>query len=109
MADYKQPCRSCGAFIEADSRVCPKCGSRSPFALRCPSCLREIERDDAVCAGCGRALTAVCPSCGRQTFVLARCEHCGAGLLTPCPNKRCGDMQFFDVERCTSCGKKMKR
>lgn len=109
MASYKQSCIACGAFIDSDARICPKCRSRSPFDLRCPTCLREIEADDTVCAGCGRSLEVACPSCGKQTGVSSQCAHCGTSLLIACPNKRCGDLQFFDNPRCTSCGKKIKQ
>ncbi len=51
MATYKQPCLHCGEFIERDSRLCPKCHSRSPFGYHCPTCLKPIEKGQAVCSG----------------------------------------------------------
>ena len=107
MATYKQPCLHCGEFIDRDSRLCPKCASRSPFGYLCPTCLRSIEKDEVVCAGCGRSLYVVCPSCLGRTFVDERCEQCGAGLMIKCGNRRCGELQFFENTKCTACGKKL--
>ncbi|MDR2562116.1 MAG: zinc-ribbon domain-containing protein, partial [Holophagales bacterium] len=56
MATYKQPCVHCGEMIERDSRLCSKCGSRSPFGFQCPACFKPIARGNAVCSGCGRPL-----------------------------------------------------
>lgn len=108
MATYKQPCMHCGEFIERDSHVCCKCQSRSPFGYHCPSCLREIEKGQPVCSGCGRSLYAECPECGAKTFASEKCEKCGVSLMKKCGNSRCGEMQFFDLEKCTACGKKLK-
>ena len=107
MASYKQPCVQCGEFIERDSRVCPGCYSRSPFGYRCPSCLRDIKKGQAVCSACGRSLYVMCPTCGNRTFAGERCDVCGAGMMINCTNPRCGDLQFFDLVKCTSCGKKI--
>jgi RNA polymerase subunit RPABC4/transcription elongation factor Spt4 len=109
MASYKQPCIECGAFIERNARFCPVCGSTSPFVLSCPTCLREVSRSDKICGGCGRPLTVTCPKCGAQTFVGGKCGSCGASLLIPCQNKRCGSLQFFENEKCTACGKKLNQ
>lgn len=109
MATYKQPCIHCGNFIERDSRLCTKCGSRSPFGYLCPACLRPIEKGNMVCAGCGRPLYTACPNCKQQTFVDERCEKCGAGLMIRCENPRCGELQFFENIKCTACGKKLKK
>lgn len=108
MAEYKQPCIHCGAFIERDSRFCPFCRSGSPYGYLCPACLRPIEKRQALCPGCGRALYLSCPACGRQTFVQDTCEGCGAALTVRCPNPRCGVQQFFENTKCTACGKKLK-
>lgn len=108
MATYKQLCVQCGEFIDRDARLCPKCGSRSPFGYLCPSCNRPIQKSSPVCAGCGRPLYVACPSCGQQTFVAETCEQCGAGLMIYCENKRCGALQFFQNTKCTVCGKKIK-
>ena len=108
MATYKQPCIHCGEFVDRDVRLCPKCGSRSPFGYQCPTCLKSIEKGQALCSGCGRPLNVACPTCGRQTFVDERCEVCGAGLMIKCENKRCGALQFFENTKCTACGKKIK-
>jgi len=62
-----------------------------------------------VCPGCGRPLRVICPYCGKVTFVGDRCEHCAGTLLIKCPNRRCGDMQFFENEKCTACGKRLKK
>ena len=107
MALYKQPCRHCGTLLQRDCRFCPQCGSRSPFVDLCPTCLREIDRTQKICSGCGRLLYVACPVCGGQTFVSDRCDACGAELLRPCRNPRCGEMQFFQNTVCTACGKKM--
>ncbi len=107
MATYKQPCVHCGEFIDRDARLCPKCGSRSPFGHLCPTCLRPIEKSQLVCAGCGRPLRVFCPACKKQTFVDERCEQCGAGLMIQCANRRCGALQFFENTKCTACGKKL--
>lgn len=109
MAFYKQPCIHCGSLTDRDARVCPKCGSFSPFQYLCPTCLREVHKEGALCAGCGRPLYIGCPACGARTFVQERCEHCGAGLMVYCQNPRCGVMQFFENTRCTVCGKKIKK
>ncbi len=107
MATYQQPCMHCGLLLERDARFCPRCGSASPFGYLCPTCLRPIQKGYAVCAGCGRPLYVACPSCKGQTFVQERCEQCGASLMVPCANRRCGQMQFFQNTKCTACGKKM--
>ena len=109
MAAFKKPCLRCGTFIEGDARICAGCGSRSPFGYRCPTCMKEIQREQALCTGCGRALRVACPSCGHLTFTDERCEKCGAALLVPCANPRCGELQFFQNEKCIACGKKMKK
>jgi len=109
MATFKQPCIHCSEFIDADSRICPKCYSRSPFGYRCPTCLREIQKGQQVCSACGRSLYVTCPTCAQRTFAGERCEVCGAGLMINCTNPRCGDLQFFENIKCTSCGKKIKR
>ncbi len=109
MATYKQPCIHCGAFVERDSRLCPQCGSRSPFGYHCPLCLHEIIKGQSVCAGCGRPLTIICPMCGQPTFVAERCEKCGGGLMIPCSNPRCNEPQFFQNTKCTACGKKITK
>lgn len=107
MAVYKEPCRHCGTLIPQDSRFCPRCGSRAPFADFCPTCLHIISREDRVCAGCGRPLYVACPTCGEQTFVCEKCDRCGANLLKRCPHPRCGEMQFFQNAVCNACGKKL--
>ena len=109
MATYKQPCFHCGGLIDRDVRLCPKCQSRSPFGYRCPSCGRDIEKGQAVCSGCGRPLMVICPTCGQGTFADERCEKCGAGLMIQCTNPRCGELQFFENDICTACGKKIKK
>jgi len=109
MATYKQPCIQCGAMIERDSHFCEKCGSRNPFVYLCPSCLKIIEQGNAVCSGCGRPLTTICPYCGGVTFIGSdHCDACGRLLMKQCQNKRCGKMQYFDLMKCTACGKKLK-
>lgn len=108
MAFYKQPCIHCGTFIDGESKLCPTCGSRSPFCYLCPSCLIPIERGAPLCSNCGRPLQVICPTCRRQTFAGERCDACGAGLMVYCKNPRCGQLQFFENQKCTACGKKMK-
>jgi len=109
MATYKQPCIHCGSLIDREAIRCPKCASRMPFGCNCPYCLKSIERSDMVCSGCGRALTIFCPYCQRPTFIGSdRCEVCGQSLLVTCNNKRCGELQFYLIEKCTVCGKKIK-
>ena len=109
MAGYRQPCAHCGAFIDRDARFCPQCATAHPFTLACPSCLHEINRSQLACPACGRPLHVACPACGQQTFVLDSCERCGASLTVRCGNRRCGQLQFFENEKCTACGKKLKR
>jgi predicted amidophosphoribosyltransferase len=109
MATYKQPCIHCGEFIGRDSRFCPKCASHSPFGHHCPTCIKPIEKGQPVCSGCGRALYVKCPSCHQRTFAGERCEECGAGLMIRCSNTRCGELQFFENEKCTACGQKIKK
>jgi len=109
MASYKKPCIHCNEMIEGDSRVCTKCASRSPFGYNCPNCNKEIQRGYAVCSGCGRGLLTVCPFCSGQTFVGSeRCDICRKPLLVYCENKRCGQLQFFENQKCTACGKPIK-
>lgn len=108
MATYKHPCLHCGEFIERDSRICPNCGSRSPFGYHCPNCLKDIKKNQTLCSGCGRSLYVACPSCKQQTFVSERCEACGADLMICCSNPRCNELQFFQNTKCTACGKKIK-
>ena len=110
MASYKQPCTQCGELIERDSRLCPKCASRTPFGHQCPNCLRPIERGNAVCSSCGRPLTTACFHCGEQTFVgVDKCDACGKWLMIRCENKICGEPQYFLVAKCTVCGKPIKK
>ena len=109
MATYKQPCIHCGEMIERDSRVCPRCASRSPFGYQCPHCFKEIQKGYAVCSGCGRPLTVQCPHCARPNFIAnEKCGDCGLTLLIRCENKRCGELQFFEITKCTACGKPIK-
>jgi RNA polymerase subunit RPABC4/transcription elongation factor Spt4 len=108
MATYKQPCIHCGTLTDRDARYCPTCGSSSPFGYLCPTCLRPAEKGTERCAGCGRPLYISCPICGGRTFVQDTCEVCGAFLTIKCPNPRCGQPQFYQNEKCTACGKKIK-
>jgi hypothetical protein len=97
-------------MIERESRLCPKCASRSPFGFKCPNCYSAIVRGNAVCSGCGRPLTTLCFHCGQPTFVGAdRCDSCGQSLMIRCENKRCGELQFFELTKCTICGKDIKK
>lgn len=109
MAFYKQPCIHCRILIERDSRFCPGCGSRNPFNYLCPTCLRIIEKGDSICAGCGRPLYLTCPACKGRTFIQEKCECCGVSLMIVCGNPRCKQLQFFENEKCTACGKKIKK
>lgn len=110
MATYKIPCIHCGEMVERDAHNCPRCSSRSPFGYHCPACLKPIARGHAVCSGCGRLLTAVCPYCKGQTFVGSeKCDNCGQTLMIHCENKRCGERQFFENQKCTVCGKSIKK
>ena len=108
MATYKQNCIHCGTLIDRDARFCPTCGSRSPFGYLCPTCLHAISKGQMLCQGCGRQLYITCPVCGGRTFVQDRCEACGAGLLVRCKGKNCGEAQFFENDKCTACGRKIK-
>ena len=108
MATYKQNCIHCGTLIDRDARFCPTCGSRSPFGYLCPTCLHEINKSQMICSGCGRQLYIACPVCGGRTFVQDRCESCGAGLMIKCQGKNCGEAQFFENDKCTACGRKIK-
>ena len=108
MGSYKQNCIQCGTLIDRDVRFCPTCGSFSPFNYHCPTCFREINKGQNACAGCGRPLYITCPICGNRTFVQEKCESCGAWLVIRCKAKNCGALQFFENEKCTSCGKKIK-
>jgi predicted amidophosphoribosyltransferase len=100
----------CGRLIDGDNRFCPECGSRSPFGYHCPTCLKSIQKGGSHCPGCGRALDTACPGCGRPTFIGGDvCESCGAPLLVQCGNARCGEMQFFENQKCTACGKKISK
>ena len=108
MAEYKQPCIHCDTYIDRDARFCPKCGSNTPFGYLCPTCLKPISKDDMLCSGCGRNLRITCPVCDGDTFVGEKCDVCGVSLLIKCPNERCGQKQFYQNEKCTACGKKIK-
>jgi hypothetical protein len=97
-------------MVERDSRLCPKCASRSPFGYHCPSCLKQIERSHAVCSGCGRNLKIACPFCGGQTFAGSeKCDVCGKKVMIRCENNRCEQLQFFENTKCTVCGKPIKK
>ena len=110
MAIYKQPCIQCGEFIERDSRLCPRCATRTPFGYHCPNCQREIERGYAVCSACGKPLMTTCPFCEQQTFIGSeKCDACGESLMIMCENKRCGLPQWFENTKCTCCGKAIKK
>jgi len=108
MATYKKNCIHCGTLVDGDARFCPACGSQSPFIYQCPTCLHEIEKGQVRCSSCGRELYIVCPLCGGRTFVQEKCEVCGASLMIRCQAKNCGVLQFFENEKCTACGKKIK-
>jgi len=108
MATYKQPCIRCGTLVDTAERLCPTCGSRSPFGYECPTCDHVIQKDQQVCPGCGRALHVKCPYCAALTFTQDTCEACGRNLMVQCDNKRCGEMQFFQNVTCTDCGHKIK-
>lgn len=108
MASYKQACIHCGRLVDPDARACPGCGSRSPLAWRCPACRKEVSPQDRICSGCGRSLAVACPHCRQPTWVNDRCDRCGQSLLIQCGNRRCGELQFFDLARCTACGKKLE-
>ena len=109
MATYKQPCIHCGEMIKRDSRFCAKCGSRSPFGFQCPACFKPIQRGDKLCGGCGKPLVTVCPVCGGQTFAGSdKCDACGRSLMIRCDNTRCGELQYFEIRKCTICGKTIK-
>ena len=98
-------------IVESSLTGCPvlsKMRESQSFGYACPTCLRPIEKNQQVCSGCGRSLFVTCPACGKQTFVDERCQVCGAGLMIQCQNPRCGQMQFFQNEKCTACGKKFK-
>lgn len=110
MSTYNKPCIHCGERIDGDSKYCAKCGSRTPFGFICPNCLKPIERGNLLCSGCGRKLTVNCPLCKAETFVgSGKCEACGRSLLVKCENKRCGELQFFELTKCTVCGKAIKK
>lgn len=108
MAGYKLPCIACGGFIDFDSKTCPLCGRRSPFADRCPSCLCEVKKQWLKCPSCARALSIACPHCKKPTFVGDACQSCGKSLLVRCGNKRCLAVQFFENTSCNECGRKLK-
>jgi len=108
VATYKKPCIHCNTFIDGDARFCPTCASSSPFGYQCPACLHSVEKDQRLCSGCGKSLFTICPQCGQQTFKGEKCDICGVSLMVMCVNPRCGEMQFFENARCTSCGKKLK-
>lgn len=107
MGSYKQPCIHCGTLTDRGAPLCAGCGSRSPFGYRCPSCLAAVERTQRLCASCGHSLRVICPHCGGETFADERCERCGASLMKRCPNRRCGEPQFFENDKCTACGKRI--
>jgi hypothetical protein len=99
----------CGKLIPRDSAFCGECGYRSPFGFHCPACLKPIEKSGVACPSCGKPLYSPCPECKNPTFIGEEvCEHCNTPLLVKCTNPRCGQMQFFENERCTACGKKIK-
>jgi predicted RNA-binding Zn-ribbon protein involved in translation (DUF1610 family) len=51
-----------------------------------------------------------CPYCGGQTFVGSeRCDACGQTLMIRCESKRCAELQFFENQKCTACGKPIKK
>ena len=102
---YKQPCIQCNALVDRDARFCPACGSNSPFGYLCPNCLRQIKKEDRLCAGCGRSTRTKCPFCDGETFKGEKCEKCNENLMLVCPNARCGVRQFFEIRKCTACGK----
>ncbi len=108
MASDKKKCMHCCTFIASNSKFCSKCGSRNPFLIRCPECLREVNREDVVCSCCGRNLIIKCQVCGKDTFVLDKCEKCGTSFLIECPNRRCGELVFFQNDSCTMCGRRLK-
>jgi len=108
MAGYKRCCIHCGSLIGSDSRFCSVCGSDCPFGYLCPACLKPVEKTQTVCPGCGRPLHITCPFCGETTFVQSTCEKCGKSLTVVCENPRCGSKQFFENQKCTACGKKLR-
>jgi predicted amidophosphoribosyltransferase len=110
MATYKKNCIHCNELIEGDSRVCSRCGSRSPFGYNCPTCLKPIQKGNEVCSACGRSLTTSCPYCNKEVFVgLETCDKCGKTLMIHCESNRCEALQFFENKKCTVCGKPIKK
>ena len=108
MASYKQPYIQCGTLVDRDVQFCPVCGSMNVFGYHCPSCSKQVVKGQRICSDCGRQLYVPCPHCGQPTFVQEKCESCGKTLMVTCSNSRCGVQQFFDLDRCTACGKKIK-
>jgi len=54
-------------------------------------------------------LAVACPACGQATFAADdKCLRCAATLMITCPNRRCGQPQYFENTKCTACGKKIK-
>ncbi len=108
MPGYKHPCRYCNELIEADSKVCPKCGKVNPLGpLRCPKCHTPIQEDWKVCSNCGQTLEVKCPKCGKMTFMGDYCEHCDARLTAVC--SKCKTEQALTNEKCIKCGKPLKK
>jgi len=48
-------CEHCGAPMEADQRLCSKCGSAVNHEL-CPSCGKKIQAGDLFCSSCGNKI-----------------------------------------------------
>ncbi len=108
MAGYNKQCIGCGELIGYDNRFCPICGRVSPFYDACPSCMAQIKREWQRCPSCGRSLYIACPFCAQKTYVSDKCDNCHAPLTVQCENKLCRSQQFFENQKCTECGKKIK-
>ena len=100
-ADYPRvPHTECTEFTDWEVNFEPTCtevGQKYRFCLECGTKIELLGENEMIC-----------PSCGKNTFVQEKCEHCGAGLMVYCENKRCGALQFFQNTKCTACGKKIK-
>lgn len=97
-------CSKCGNAYSSKSKFCPECGdSYNP----CAFCGADMNRDDAVCPKCGKQAPQPCPNCGKPVAgdKVKFCPECGQSLAKTCG--KCGTVIGGNTKFCPDCGSKL--